>query len=68
MKSSLKFPVQFFIEIERTTLNFMWDDEKHSVAKIIQTHPATLQGCQESKLRLFSRWWLLAGSCRCGRQ
>ena len=52
---SIKNPTQFFIDLERTILNFIWKNKKCRIAKTILYNERTSRGISISDFKLYYR-------------
>jgi hypothetical protein len=51
----IKIPTQFFIELERTTLKFIWNNKKPRIAKTIVNNKRTSGGITIAYLKMYYR-------------
>ena len=51
----IKIPTQFFTDLKRTMLNFMWKNKKVKIAKTIQYNKRTSGGITIPDFKLFYR-------------
>ena len=51
----IKIPIQFFVELERTILRFIWNNKKPRIVKTIFNNKRTFEGISIPDLKLYYR-------------
>jgi hypothetical protein len=52
---TIKISIQFFIELERAILNYIWNNKKHRIVKTILNNKRTSGGISTPDLKLYYR-------------